>query len=287
MEELEKEVAEERENKLDDESTLSAFQKRKEEERKQLVDQLNNVDVAPRAKRRKKHYGLRFLGIVIGIVGFIAFITSGFFDVKEIKVEGNTYFTPTEIIGMADGKLGGNIFWGSNMSYMKKRIVKNPYFEQVTIDRRLPDKLVIKVVEKKQTAAFIYGDEYVVVDKESTVLRKSDVDPKLTLLTGLNISKIKQGEPIEVEQEKTLKTTLNMIDSMEKGDLYFKKIDVSEKIIKAYIYDGLYCKGSPKQMIKNIENGNLQKVVNRLIKDNTVQGVINLGNHDFISYSPS
>ena len=83
-----------------------------------------------------------------------------------------------------------------------------------------------------------------------------------------------------------METTLAMLDTMEDGDIFFKKIDVSRVIIKAYIYDTLIVKGTPKQMTKAIESGDLQKVVNNLLKNDTTRGTINLGNHNYMSFSP-
>lgn len=90
----------------------------------------------------------------------------------------------------------------------------------------------------------------------------------------------------EVEEDVILETTLNMLDTMENGDIFFKKIDVSRVIIKAYIYDTLIVKGTPKQMTKAIESGDLQKVVNNLLKNDTTRGTISLGNQNYMSFSP-
>ena len=130
------------------------------------------------------------------------------------------------------------------------------------------------------------GDKYVVIDKEGTVLRKSEVDPKVTLLTGLTISKLNVGETVGAEETSTLETTLKMLSSMKEGDIYFKKIDVSRVVIKAYIYDTLIVKGTPKQMMKAIDSGKLQIVVNDLFKKDITRGTINLGDHKYLSFSP-
>ena len=74
---------------------------------------------------------------------------------------------------------------------------------------------------------------------------------------------------------------------MKKGDFYFKKIDVSNLIIKAYITDTLVVKGTPTQMKKSIDSGDLQKVVNRLFKNGTKRGTISLGEHNYMSFSPA
>ena len=69
-------------------------------------------------------------------------------------------------------------------------------------------------------------------------------------------------------------------------NLYFKRIDVSSVIIKAYIYDMLLVKGTPKQMKKAIDSGDLQKVVSKLFDSGYKRGTISLGDHNYISFSP-
>lgn len=236
--------------------------------------------------RKKKNYAVRVL-VFLGCLGGIAlFLSSSFFSIQEIEVKGNHYYTDDEVITIADAKLGGNLFWGAGDSDIEDNLNKNPYFSEVKVKRKLPSTLVLEVEERGQIAAIVYGDKYVVIDKAGTVLRKSDVDPKLTLLTGLTISKLNVGESVGAEESNALDTTLKMLDTMQEGDIYFKKIDVSRVVIRAYIYDTLVVKGTPKQMMKAIESGNLQKVVNNLFKNDTKRGTINLGDHNYMSFSP-
>lgn len=240
-----------------------------------------------RKVRKKKHYLAKFLIFVVICAGVGIFLSSGFFDIKEIKVTGNKYYTDEEVINMADAKTGGNLFWGAGGSQIEDRLLEDSYFSEVKLSRTLPSTITIEVSERKQVAAITYGDKYVVIDEEGIILRKSSVDPKLTLLKGLTISKMNVGEGVAAEEADTLGTTLKMLGTIEEGDIFFKRIDVSQVIIKAYIYDTLLVKGTPKQMMKAIENGDLQKVVNNLFKNKTTRGTINLGDHNYMSFSPT
>ena len=127
----------------------------------------------------------------------------------------------------------------------------------------LPSTLEIKVDERRQIATVKYGNKYIVIAENGMVLRKGGIDPKLTLLKGLTLSKIKVGEKVRAEEKLTLKETLAVVALMKKGDLYFKKIKVSGRYIKAFIYDTLVVRGTPERLKESIEKGNLQKVVNK------------------------
>lgn len=238
-------------------------------------------------KRRKKHLMVRFLAVVAIVLGIVAFLFSPVFNVRQIEVIGNQYYTDEEIINMGGARTGVNLLFHPGKKDIEKKLSEDPYFEKVTVGRKLPATLTIEVKERQQVAAVVYGNGYVVIDVDGLVLRTTDTDPKLTILTGLTLSKIKGGEKIQAVEKQTLKTTLEMVSTMRKGDFYFKKIEMSDRYITAYIFDTLIVKGTPKQMKSSIDQGDLQKVVNKLYKNKTRRGTISLGEHNYISFSPA
>ena len=145
-----------------------------------------------RKKHRKKHYFLRFVVLLCIGTGVFLFLKSNYFNIKSFSVEGNSYYTDAEVISMAKAKKGVNLIFDAGLSDIKKNLKGNPYFEDIYVKRSLPDKLIISVKERRQTAAIVYGESFVVIDEDGTVLRKATVDPQVTLLTGLTISKRNQ-----------------------------------------------------------------------------------------------
>ena len=240
-----------------------------------------------RKVRKKKHYLLRFLVFVLVVAGIAMFITSDFFALKSVEVEGGKFYSQDQIINLSQVKKDDNIFFGESVRKIPDTLMKNPYFSEVKISRKLPDKIVIKVTERKQFAAVAYGEEFVVIDPEGTVLRVSEENPKLTTLNGLTISKMTKGEKLEAEEKSALDLTIEMLKTMDSGDIFFKRIDFSKVIIKAYINDNFIVKGTPKQIIQSIEKGELQKVVNNLIRHDTTRGTISMGDHNYMSFSPN
>ena len=85
------------------------------------------------------------------------------------------------------------------------------------------------------------------------------------------------GEAVEAEEAENLKTTLEMLKAMEDGDIFFKQIDVSKVTIKAHIYDYLIVSGTPREIMKSLESGNLQKVVSKLFDEGITRGTISAG----------
>ena len=187
---------------------------------------------------------------------------------------------------MGNCKTGGNIFIGTDVRDIKSRLEKDAYMASVKVKRILPDTIKIQLDERRQVAAIVYGEKYVVVDGSGTVLRKTGVMPEITVLKGLTISKLSVGEKVEAEEKVLLRQTLQMLDVMDKNNMYFKSIEVSEGEIKAHVLDNLICQGTPENIMKAMENDNLQLVVQELFDRKIERGTIKISGDKTISFTP-
>jgi cell division protein FtsQ len=167
---------------------------------------------------------------------------------------------------------------------MKEKLLADPYIKNVKLKRKLPAEVVIAVEERKEDVAVPYGDRYVIVDKEGMVLRTTDTEPALTLLLGLTIENMEPGTPLKVEENAALTDTLKLLAAVKKHELYFKKIDISKIMVKAYIYDQLMCEGTPEDIASNLDG--LQEVLYLQYKQGIERGVITMGSDRYISFSP-
>lgn len=254
---------------------------------KNIMDEFDFHEVRRKKKvRKKKNYLIRFL-IMAGVAACIVlFMMSSVFQVDTIVVKGNSYYKNAEVIEIAGISKGSNLFFGVDKSEAIDRLENNPYFESAKIKKSIPGKITITVEERRQIAALKYGEIYIILDEKGLVLRKNEVDPKITILKGFKISGMTVGQPVLVEEQQTLKNALSVVKAADEGDFYFKRIDCSKVIFKAYVYDTLPVKGTAKQIKNALEKGDLQKVVNKLMNDGTKRGTINLGNGNYVSFSP-
>ena len=241
--------------------------------------------------KKKKHYKTHFfLKAVLLLIAFLAtaaFACSPVFTIRNIEVEGNKFYTDEQIINMSDVETGGNLFLDAQKGKIRKNLGDNLYFRSVHVKRRIPETLVIEVEEREELAGVKYGDRYVVIDEDAVVLRVARLDPEVTEITGLKIMKMEPGSEIEVEEKKIFDDTLSTLHTMKEGDLFFKRIEIEEGTSTAFIYDMLKVRGSSEQLRDSIEKGTLQKVVNKLMKEDIKRGTIILGENDYISFSPA
>lgn len=239
-----------------------------------------------RKKHRKQHFWLRVAATIAVLAGLIVFVNSAFFDVEEIQVRGNTYFESEQVITMADTKTGGNIFWGSDKHEIKARLSENPYIEDVDVSMKLPRTLIITVKERIQKAYIKTGKKYIVFDGEGVVLNETTTKPKLTEIVDIKIKNAEEGEKLEPVEQRNFDKLLEVIGMMSKNHIHFCKLKITQGTLYAYVFDKLLCTGKYKDVVENIENGNVGKVLVKLNKENISRGTITVGNEDYISFSP-
>ena len=244
-----------------------------------------------RKKKRWKHkhfFGLLVLRLAILIalgVGTHYWLTSSFFDVRQVVVENNHHYTRQQIIEKADARMGQNIFTVKT-NQMRDALLEDPYMKSVRVKRSLPASIIITVEERSEAAKVPYADRFIVIDEDGLILRQSTAELKLPLLLGMTIKTMEVGRPLEVEETSVLTGTLKMLEVMESTDMFFKKIDISNVIIKAYIYDNLICEGMPENVMDSMISGGLEKLLYELYTNGVERGIIYVGSDNYFSFNP-
>ena len=240
--------------------------------------------------RRKKQARTRariLLGVALAVIACFIFSLTSFFTVDSIEVRGNDYFTEEEIINMGHATAGKNLIYKPNKRQTVKYLEENPYIRHASVTRSFPSTLVINVEERKQIGAIRYDKEFLIIDEEGILLRKTKTTPKLTLIEGNVVRKIQPGETIGVKDQDLLEQTLALLRSMRDGDLYFVRLDMTGRYIKAYIYDSLVCKGTFEQLNEAMNNERLHRVVDELFEDNVSRGTITFSDDNYASFVPT
>ena len=236
-------------------------------------------------KRRKKHYFLRLLIIIAFIVGVIVTLRSSLFNVRYFEVQGNNYYTAAQVQDLAGLSTGINTF-KQKLAPAKEALIADPYIKNVSINRKLPNTVVISIEERAEYACVPFENQYALIDCEGTVLRMSAELPVLPLLDFDRTAIVTAipGKALEVEQSYLLTNTLALLDVMNQNDLYFKKINFSAVTVKAYIYDDLYCEGTPEHITKQMPL--IKKLVEEQFQQGINKGVIKVGKDNYIAFSP-
>lgn len=238
-----------------------------------------------RKKRRKRT--LRNICILIFLALVITFLVKApMFNITTFDVEGNCYYTSQEIVTMANARTGGNLFIGADTNDMITRLKKDAFIREVKVKRRLPSTIVIVIDERPQVSALMYGDNYVVLDDTGFVLRKSSVEPKLPVITGLSITKLNIGETIETDDAVLLRQAIELVNEMNKSDMYFVQIEMSAGTIRAHVLQNLTVEGDYTSIVNTLKSGELSLVVSELFNREIERGIITISGDNYISFTP-
>ena len=248
---------------------------------------LDETEIKPqeekRKKRKKKRYFLKILITLAVLVGLYFFATSSVFGIDKFKVEGNSHYTPEQIVEMTGIKEGDNLF-KAKTSAAKKELLSDPYIKVVDINRKLPNGIDIIIEERIEGAIVMSEEVYFIIDSEGMILNKTEEIPLLTLIEGITPVKPEEGTVLKAKEADQLKKSLDFIRFMEENDFFVQKIDVSGVGIKMYVLNALICEGSFKDIKNGIEP--LRLVITDLLGKGIERGTISISNDGTCSFRP-
>ena len=235
-------------------------------------------------KRRKKRPFLTLFIIVLIIAGAVLILKSDLFSVTKIEVQGNQYFTPSQVIEMSGIETGSNLVFEVKARAAARTLQQSPYIKSAKVDKVPMGTVVIKVEEREEYAAVESEGRYVIIDPDGTVLRIAEEEPKITVLEGIALSEAEEGKPLKAEQSYMLTGTLKILDETNKQDLYFKKIYFSSAVVKAYIYDHYYVEGTPDGILSNLPA--IKQLAEEHYRQDINKGVIKVGTGGELFFDP-
>ena len=145
---------------------------------------------------------LTFVLVVVAIL----FVMSVFFRVSDIEIEGNSHYTDQEIIRAIGIEEGDNMFLFDRFGTLSRVFAKLPYIEEVvSVERKLPNKVVITVVESQALAYRQLGDEQWTFDHNCKILGQTAEGEAASLIpvSGIEPGTLMIGEPLTTKDGDT------------------------------------------------------------------------------------
>lgn len=99
---------------------------------------------------------------------------SVFFKVSNIVVEGNGRYSAEQIILSSEIEIGESLLFINTFKATSKLFSTLPYIDEAKISRKLPDTIVISVEEAYPLASVSVSGFYYILDKNCSVLEKTD-----------------------------------------------------------------------------------------------------------------
>jgi cell division protein FtsQ len=141
---------------------------------------------------------------------------SRLFSVRDIDMNRCAYVTRDEVSGILSGVAQGNI-WSLSSRDIGHRLRTHPWVRSVSVRKVFPDRLVVRIEERKP-AAMVNLDALYYVDEEGTIFKRlTAYDPKnFPIVTGFSRGELTARDAITLQN---LRKTLELLRSTESGAL--------------------------------------------------------------------
>lgn len=196
------------------------------------------------AKRKIKQALTSLLLVVVFVLwGIYALLQSDFLNLKIIEVNGNDQLTQEEIVQVSKLVMERNLF-KYNLEEIKERLISHPYVEEVEIERKLPNRIIISLKERVEYAIISYMGSFLFIDSQAVVLKieESYLSQELPLITGAEFQSFTLGQRADIPNQEDLMMAIRLIEAARLTDLInnISEINVSEKNnIKLITFDGI------------------------------------------------
>ncbi len=178
-----------------------------------------------RIKRKRKAERLALLtalALVVASIG-VVLVLAIFFKVDTVTIKGDKVYADKEVI-LQSGIETGDSLVRITENKINDALTKNlPYIGEITLEKKLPDTVIITVSATREIAAFQNGAGFVLVDENGKVLdsNASMLRDNVAIVNGLTPKNIIEGELIEFGDEKTTTSFLQLLSSIKSSKMEF------------------------------------------------------------------
>ncbi|MBR2627731.1 MAG: FtsQ-type POTRA domain-containing protein [Peptococcaceae bacterium] len=163
-----------------------------------------------------------------------------FFQVNSFEVTGNSALTDEKVVALSGIEQGDNFFYADTWG-AKRSLRQNPFVENVKIRRKLPDRLLIQVTERRSVGYIVTRDGYVQVGEDGRLLaiQQSLSNYGLPVISGVELSELpaiggfiqneKLKQALEVLQHCD-QSLLNNIAELNVGQEYYILAYTNQKV---------------------------------------------------------
>jgi len=131
----------------------------------------------PAPRRRRRPSPLRLAVPVIlsaaAAFGLVRFLSSPHFAVRRFAISGNARARTEEVL-TALSEWNGNNLVSLNLAPLASRLASHPWIESVTLTKRFPDALAVRVTERRAVALYREGEAFWWVGADGNLIAPYD-----------------------------------------------------------------------------------------------------------------
>lgn len=192
--------------------------KKKKRRRRPPVQQLSRSERQRRQVRRSfRRKVTRRLAFVLVTLGMAFLAVTVFFRVQDLQITGTPHYAAEEIAQTLGVEKGDNLFAFRTGRLEEKILKKYPYLSTVTIERKLPDTLVVTAVDAVPSIAVdMAGGGYFLADADGKLLEQTAEIPEgVAGVTGVILDEAKPGEQLADKDASHIKQLLAVTRALD------------------------------------------------------------------------
>lgn len=142
-------------------------------------------------------WALLLLPVAVGVVGWLL----GFFDVREIVVEGCAHTSEEELSRTLEDRFYGRLIFAVSSVDIEASVFEGeafPYIDRIVVEKVLPDKIVVKVWDKEPYVCLL-GKGMIDSDGETILLEECDDSVPTLQLEGGEIDLDQIGAALRIK----------------------------------------------------------------------------------------
>jgi cell division protein FtsQ len=245
---------------------------------------INRSKIDIRAKKNKLKTILLIMVLLCAIT-FIVIFKTDLLNVGDFEIYGNEYLSKEQIMPNIESTMGFNIF-KVKMDSVASNLLTNPYIKTASVKRKLPNKLIVRISERKEAAVVPFMGTFLIIDEEGVVLKSDIQTPGLKTINGLEFSNFMEGSILHVSDQEQLDKALFLAKAMKNMKEDIKEINVTDKKHMVIRFSsGLSCKiGEGNNIDYKLQL--LKGILSDLASKGITRGVIDVSHEGNPSYSP-
>ena len=167
-------------------------------------------------KRKIKRIIFYTSALIITVIVSALLSLTVFFKIDEIYIDGKTRYSAEEIISASMIKKNDNLILCNTSDGVKNIIAKFPYVEDVDIQKKLFNKIAIKITEAKPFSMIKNGERYYVLSKKGKIIEINKENKyDVPVIVGAKLKSTKVCDYAEYENQ-NIKKYLNEVVSLVK-----------------------------------------------------------------------
>lgn len=173
-----------------------------------------------RRRKMKKHILSILLALVVMCVGLVL-VFSLFFKINTITIGGDKVYSDKMVTEKSGIEIGENLFKVNEEKLSQKLSKDLPYIKSVTVERKLPDTLIINVEAAKEVAAITTQKGFVLLDETGKVLDKnaSILKENVAVINNVKLKEYIEGEKVVLTDEKKTEALIKLFEAIKNADM--------------------------------------------------------------------